>query len=145
MEGFFARLDRMNREQLLALRAAWSAVGREKHEEAWAAVRAVGERDGLAKEIDRVRDKAMGWIARGSDPIGHFAVRDNVSWQQVKRDAGEAIVDAALATALGNRLDRQVHAALLAPWLRAGASRADRRPPGRTESRPESEGIDAGT
>ncbi|MGD0247681.1 MAG: hypothetical protein ABSB75_01370 [Candidatus Limnocylindrales bacterium] len=119
MEAFFARLDRMNREQLLALRAAWSATSHEKHEEAWAAVRAVGAGEGLAKEIDRVRGKAIGWASRGSDPIGHFAVRDNVSWQQIKRDAEEAIVDAALATALGNRLDAKVHAALLAPWLRA--------------------------
>jgi len=42
MAAFFERLDHLNQEQLLALRAAWRSTSREAHEEAWAAVRAVG-------------------------------------------------------------------------------------------------------
>jgi hypothetical protein len=40
-------------------------------------------------------------------------------WQQIKMEAAEAIVDAALAVALGDRLDAQSHDILIEPWLRA--------------------------
>ncbi|MFI5258626.1 MAG: hypothetical protein ACHQ01_03320, partial [Candidatus Limnocylindrales bacterium] len=57
LASFFDRLDHLNQAQLLAMRAAWRSISREAHEEAWAAVRAVGAQDGLTGEIDRVRNK----------------------------------------------------------------------------------------
>ncbi len=67
MAAFFERLDHLNEGELLGLRAAWRSTSRGAHEEAWAAVRAVGVREGLSKEIDRVRNRALGWASRGSN------------------------------------------------------------------------------
>ncbi len=118
MNALFDRLERMNRVQMLGLRAAWHEVPTAEHEAAWGAVRAVGDRDGLAGEIDRVRDKALGWSRRGSDLLS-YQMNDETTGLQIKMDAGEAIVDAALAVALGNRLDAATRDTLLAPWIRA--------------------------
>jgi hypothetical protein len=119
MATLFDRLDHLNQEQLLALHAAWKATSREEHEDAWATVRAVGVRYDLSKEIERVREKAMAWATRGSDSVPYVRPNDTESWLQMKMEAGEAIVDAALAVALGDRLDEQTRATLLAAWDRA--------------------------
>ena len=119
IDAFFDRLDRMNGEQLLAMQAAWQSTPRREHEQAWAAIRAVGDRVGLSKEIGRVRNKALAWSTRGSNSVPYYRVNDDESWLQVKMEAGEAIVDAALAVALGDRLDAETKDTLLAPWLRA--------------------------
>jgi hypothetical protein len=121
MAAFFERLDRVNQEELLALRAAWQATHRQEHEYAWNAVRVVGVDQGLSKEIGRVRDAAMAWSRRASDVIPYVFLADVLSWQQIKMEASEAIVDAALAVALGDRLDARVHDILIEPWLRATA------------------------
>ena len=118
MAAFFERLDHMNQEQLMSLRAAWHGIGRDAHEEAWAAVRAVCERDGLTREVDRVRNKALNWTTRGSNAIP-YRISNEPTWIQIKIEAGEAIVDAALAIALGNRLDAAARGTLIGPWLRA--------------------------
>ncbi len=117
MEVFFERLDHLNELQLLAMRAAWHAIRREEHEAAWTAVREIGSRDGLAGEIDRVRDKAMAWAQRGNNSIPYWG--DNDDQLRVKGEAREAIVDAALAVALRSRLDGSSREVLLGPWLRA--------------------------
>ncbi len=114
--AFFERLDHLNKEQLLSLHAAWQAAGRTAHEDAWTSVRAVGARDGLTREIERVRNKALRWASRGSDSIPYQLVDDS-EWLQIKIDAGGAIVDAALAIALGDHLDEASHSALIGPWL----------------------------
>jgi len=119
MDAFFDRLERMNGEQLLAMQAAWHSMTSLKHEEAWAAVRAAGDRAGLTGEIGRVRNKALVWSQRGSNSVPYYRVNDDYSWLQVKMGAGEAIVDAALAIALGDRLDAASRDVLMGPWLRA--------------------------
>jgi hypothetical protein len=101
------------------MRAAWQAVGRQAHEDSWTAVRVAGAREGLTREIDRVRDKAIAWATRGSDSVPYNRPNDTESWLQVKTEASEAIVDAALALALGDRLDAATHEVLIGPWLRA--------------------------
>jgi hypothetical protein len=118
MAAFFEQLDHLNEAQLLALRAAWQATSRETHEQAWAAVREVGTSQGLTGEIARVRNRALGWASRGSNSIP-YRVSDEVTWLKIKIEAGEAIVDAALAIALGSRLDEAGHDILIGPWLRA--------------------------
>ena len=118
MASCFERLDHLQEGQLLALRASWRSIDRESHEAAWADVRAVGTRDGLTKEIDRVRKRALGWVSRGSNTIPYRLNNDD-TWLQIKIEAGEAIVDAALALALGSRLGDASIDTLLAPWRRA--------------------------
>ena len=46
-------------------------------------------------------------------------ISDDVTWMETKIEAGEAIVDAALAVALGSRLDADCRSLLIGPWLRA--------------------------
>jgi hypothetical protein len=118
LNAFFDVLDHMGDVELLRMRAAWRAVPRRIHEEAWAAVRAVGARDGLSRDIDRVRKRAMTWAARGSDVVP-YALSDSATWAQVKLEAEEAIVDVALGIALGDRLDERTRETLLAAWVGA--------------------------
>jgi hypothetical protein len=123
MGVFFGRLDHLDQAQLMALRAAWRAVDEAQHEDAWAVVRAVGEGQGLSKEVGRVRDTAMAWTARSRNAVPFYqGGNDEMVWQQLKIEAGGAIVDAALAIALGFRLDGATHDALMGPWLAATES-----------------------
>jgi hypothetical protein len=118
LDGFFERLDRMTAEQLLAMRAAWHSIPVAEHEKAWAAVREVGARYEVDKEVGRVRDKAMAWSTRGNNGVPYLQTSD-IGRLQSRIEAGEAAVDAALAIALGDRLDDRTRDALLGPWIRA--------------------------
>ena len=126
MDDFFDRLDRINESGLLGMRTAWKAIDRAEHEDAWTAVRAVGARDRLNGEIERVRKKAIDWASRGSNMAPEVRIGQVQNWQLIKMDAGEAIVDAALAVALGSRLDERYRATLMGPWL--GATQGNRPP-----------------
>lgn len=119
MDAFFHRLNRLDEAGLMAMRAAWTSIESQKHEDAWAAVRAAGVRDGLTDEIDRVRKKAIAWATRGSNMAPEVRIGQSQNWQVVKLEAGEAIVDAALAMALGSRLDAPSRDLLLEPWASA--------------------------
>ena len=118
MAAFFEQLDHLNLEQLRVMRAAWRSTSREAHEDAWTTVRSIGAREGLTREIDRVRNRALAWVSRGSNTIP-YRISDDVTWMETKIEAGEAIVDAALAVALGSRLDADCRDVLIGPWLRA--------------------------
>ncbi len=116
--AFFESLNHADRVELLRLGAAWEAVDKQAHEEAWAAVRAVGKRDGLSKEIDEIRERAMRWASHGDDGVTYAFGSDGL-WTQLKNEAAGAVVDIALGIALGDRLDERTREILLAP--RAGA------------------------
>lgn len=116
MDTFFARLDGLNQAEVQALTAVWHSVGKQAHEDAWLAIRAIAARDGLSKEIDRVRDTALDRASRGTNNVG-YTVIDLA--RQTRIEAGPAIVDAAVATALGSRLDPVTRELLIEPWLRA--------------------------
>jgi hypothetical protein len=122
MDDFFDRLDRMNEVGLMNMRASWTSTSREVHETAWAAVRDVAARDDLSGEIERVRQKALAWAARGSNMAPEVRIGQSQNWQVIKMEAGEAIVDAAIAVALGDRLDQPNRDLLLGPWLGATES-----------------------
>jgi hypothetical protein len=127
MATFFEQLDRLDQGQLLAMRAAWRAVDEPEHKDAWAAVRAVGEEQGLGDEIDSVRGAAISWTTRNSDIFQYPLGRPSSVWMQLKGEASEPVVDAALAIALGSRLatslgcrlDQTAHDTLIGPWLAA--------------------------
>jgi hypothetical protein len=121
LDDFFDDLDRLTEVQILSMIASWRSVDRAGHQRAWAAVRAAGERHGVSDEIDRVRESAIAWTMRGSN-LPPYQLNNEPSWTALKLDAREPIVDAALAIALGDRLDRAASDALLAPWNRAHAT-----------------------
>jgi hypothetical protein len=73
----------------------------------------VGVRDGLATEIDEIRERAMAWASHGDDGMP-YAFGDNEMWAQLKNEAAGAVVDIALGIALGDRLDEQTRETLLA-------------------------------
>jgi hypothetical protein len=115
---YLQALDHVTEGQLLAMAAAFKAIDRAEHERSWGDVRAVGQRDGLDKEVERVRAKALAWTARGTNvaAMGGFRYMDDIGWASLKHEAAEPIVDAALAIALGDRLTPQTRATLLAGW-----------------------------
>jgi hypothetical protein len=115
MAAFFDTLDHLDEAELLRMRAAWRSVPREAHERAWAAVRAAGSRDGIAAAIDRVRGRALAWASRGTN-TRPTQVSDDITWLDIKHEASEAIVDAALAIALDERIDPEARATLLVAW-----------------------------
>jgi hypothetical protein len=121
LDIFFERLDRMNVEQLLAMRAACHSIPVAEHEKTWAAVRAVGARYAVDEEINRVRQKAMAWSTLGNNGVPYFQTSD-IGRLNSRIEAGEAVVDAALAIALGHRLDERTRDALLGPWIRGNDS-----------------------
>lgn len=62
----------------------------------------------------------MHWSERGSNlPQRPYSLLSEEEWLELRRGAAEALVDAALAIALGDRLSEATRQTLLAPWLRA--------------------------
>jgi hypothetical protein len=120
LDSFLARLDHLDQSQLLALRASWHAISAETHESAWEAVRGVAKAQKLQADVDLIRDSAMHWATRGDNrpPIYHLAMDDEML-NQIRSGAAEAIVDAALAVALGPWLPPDARATLIGPWERA--------------------------
>jgi hypothetical protein len=123
LKEFFDAVDHADEVELLRMRAAWLSVDRKRHEEAWAAVRAVGVREGLSKEIDGIRKRALAWASRGNNDIP-YRMNNDETWAEIKMEAAEAIVDAALGISLGDRLDAETRETLLASW--GGGTEASR-------------------
>jgi hypothetical protein len=121
LSEFFTAVDHADEVELLRMRAAWLSVDRRRHEEAWAAVRAVGVREGLSREIDGIRKRALAWASRGNNDIPY---RNDQTWAEIKMEAAEAIVDIALGISLGDRLDAATRGTLLASW--GGGTEASR-------------------
>ena len=119
MDAFFDQLNHLDEGRLMSMRASWSSIATQEHEDAWTAVRAAGARDGLTGEIERVRRKAIAWSTRGSNMAPEVRIGQSQNWNVIKMEAGEAIVDAALGTALGSRLDAATRDTLMEPWVRA--------------------------
>jgi hypothetical protein len=116
MDTFFERLEGMNQAEVQALTVVWHSVSKQQLEDAWLEIRAIGAREALTKQIDRVRDKALDEATRGTNNVP-YTVMDLP--RQTRIEAGPAIVDAAVAIALGNRLQPATRELLMAPWLRA--------------------------
>ena len=120
LDRFFAALDHLNETALMVMTAAFHAIPQTEHEAAWAEVRRATEKDGLGKEVQALRDQAMGWSYQGSNvPAMPYSMRSEVEWVTLRRNAAAAVVDAALAVALGERLDEGTRGILLGPWLSA--------------------------
>jgi hypothetical protein len=135
LDAFFDALDHLDEAELLRMRAAWRSVGRPVHEAAWAGVRAVGDRDGLAGEIDRIRGRALAWASRGTN-TRPTPISDDMTWLDIKHEATEAIVDVALGIALGDRLDEATRSTLMLAWDPPEGRNMPGRGPGQKGERP---------
>jgi len=119
LEDFLDSLDLLNEAQLLRIHASWRARDNATYDDAWTAVMAAAAKAGLTGEMEQARDAVLSWATRGTNkpwPSGGFA---EDSWLQMRRQAGPALADAAVAIVLGDRLDREPALVLLAPWLSA--------------------------
>ena len=114
LDRFFDSLDRVGDTELMRLKAAWHSIDRQAHEGAWAVVRVVSASHNLEAEIDKVRGRALAWVSHDAMPYRYLD--GNPMWMQYKAEAAEAIVDAAIAVALGDLLDERTRATLLTAW-----------------------------
>jgi hypothetical protein len=115
LDVFFARLHRLDREELLRMQAAWRSIDMQTHERAWADIRKVGIRERLSDEIEEVRQRALAWATY--DAVPYRYLDPDPMWVEGKMEAAEAIVDVAIAVALGDRLAPAARETLLSPWL----------------------------
>jgi hypothetical protein len=118
VDRFIDSLDFLNQEQLLGMTAAWRSADTQAREDAWTKVRATAAIAGLSNDVEHVRDRAMHWAARGTNTPSPYTLTTDDQWGQVRRAAAPALADAAIAIALGNRLDEATRDVLLGPWLR---------------------------
>jgi hypothetical protein len=117
LDALFARLQRLDRGDLLALAAA-HAEGDPAREEAWDTVRDVVSADHLEPDLDRVRSRIGTWATH----LGALTVQQlgaGLSDQllaDARREAAPAVLDAAVAFLLGARIPESDRAALVRPW-----------------------------
>jgi hypothetical protein len=119
VEEFLDSLVQLTELQLLALNAAWQSQDKETHDNAWTAAIAVAATAGLRKEMERARNEALDWAFRGTNVPWPYGFNESAHLD-VRRGAGPALADAAVAVLLEGRLDEDSRAVLLGPWLRAG-------------------------
>ena len=119
--AFFDQLDRLNQEQLLSLGASWQAREKLPHQDALTqAVAAAGE-FGLTAQMEEARDQAVRWALHGPSDLWAVTLQDERL--QLRRQAAPTLADAAVAIALGDRLNDGARALLLEPWANAIARR----------------------
>jgi hypothetical protein len=118
VERFFAALDGVRESQLMVLTAMGRNLDRAEHEEAWKEVRRAADANGILREVQAIGDRAMHWASRGTNiPPLQPVPGDHELWVATRMQAAPAIVDAAVAIALGNLLDEASREILLGPWL----------------------------
>jgi hypothetical protein len=118
VEEFLDSLEQLTELQLLALNAAWQSQDREAHDNAWTAAIAAAATAGLSREMERARDEALDWAFRGTNVPWPYGFNESAHLD-VRRGAGPALADAAVAILLKGRLGEESQAVLMAPWLRA--------------------------
>ena len=121
VDRFFEYLEHAEADLLLALSAAWRAVEEQAREEAWTRVHDAAKRTRTERGVETVRDRAMHWAGRSGYSYGEITAYGGGQplWGDVRRQAAPALVDAAVAIALGRRLDSASREVLLGPWIAA--------------------------
>jgi hypothetical protein len=123
LERFFAALDSVQEGQLMVLTAMGRNLNRAEHDEAWKEVRRAADANGVLREVQAIGDRAMHWASRGTNiPPLQPIPGDHETWVATRMQAAPAIVDAAVAIALGGLLDQASREILLGPWLVATGS-----------------------
>jgi hypothetical protein len=118
MGQFIESLDGLTEEQLLGMAAAWGSVDEQARADAWTQVRAVAAKEGLGRDVDQIRERAMEWATRGTDPGWPYALDAGDLSRKARKEAAPAVVDAAIAIALDDWLDESTRDVLLGPWRR---------------------------
>ncbi len=115
-------LPRLNRGELFGLAAAHRCPSAAR-EAAWAEVRAVVAGEGLERELDQVRSEVAGWATHLATITGQEAGAGmtEMLMTDARREAATAVLDAAVALLLGDRLGEEHRRALLGPWRRVRA------------------------
>jgi hypothetical protein len=122
LDRFIDSLDLLDGTQLSILDAAWHSIDYVRHEHAWGDVRRLARDAEIERLVDAARNRAMRWSNRGSNiPAMPYSLQSEDEWLALRRKAAPALVDAALAITLGDRLPGEARDVLLGPWLRATA------------------------
>jgi hypothetical protein len=123
LDGFLASLDALRETDLLTLAAGWSGADRRAHEDAWTRVVAAAAANGMTDRVRAARQAALDWAIKGTNfPWPDAGYMEDMKLH-IRRGAAPALADAAVAIALGDRLDSESADTLLAPWRSlAGAS-----------------------
>jgi hypothetical protein len=117
LDELVARLPNLDRGTLLALAAAHDGPDPDR-ERAWDDARVVVRRERMEQDLDRLRDDVGRWATRLGAVTGQEAGSGmtELLLADVRRGAAPAVLDAATALLLGDRLTEADREALLRPW-----------------------------
>jgi hypothetical protein len=123
LDGLVEQLDRLGADAFLAMVASWNDQDPDAHADAWTTAEASARQHRLGAAVERARERVINW----AESLGGGTYADITmyggGWNPVLRDAraaaAPALVDVAVALALGDRLDPAARDVLLAPWRRA--------------------------
>jgi hypothetical protein len=117
LDRFLDGLSALDRGQLLAIAGTWETADSTARAAAWRSARRVAEALGWTHELDRTRETVAGWATTRLAITGwdSGAGMDRVLID-IRGRAAPALMDAAAAILLGDRLDEPSRAALLAAW-----------------------------
>ena len=124
IDEFLETLPGLRRDQLMVLVAAHSRSDPAR-ETAWEAARAAISAEGLEADVDELRSMIIRWASRPANASTQWAeipMADGLPEQDIRRAAGPALLDAAIAIYLGDALGIADHVALLLPWRRLWAA-----------------------
>jgi len=117
LDALYARLRRLDPGDLLALAGAYGANDPAR-EAAWQAVHGIVAAGHLEGDLDRVRATVGTWAARVGSIAGQQigSAMGDQPMTDARRAAAPAVLDAAVALLLGDRLTADDRTALLRPW-----------------------------
>lgn len=117
LADLFARLSSLDLGELRALAAA-RATADPVRDRAWNRIREVVGREHLERDLDRVRDEVTRWathlVAITGQEAGSGMTELDLS--HARRQAAPAVLDAAAALLLDDRLSEAERQALAGPW-----------------------------
>jgi hypothetical protein len=116
LDRFLASLDALDETDLLTLAAGWNGAEKSAHEDAWTRVVAVAAATGMTERVRAARQAALDWAIKGTNfPWPDAGYMEDMKLH-IRRGAAPALADAAVAIALGDKLDRESADTLLGPW-----------------------------
>jgi len=124
LRAFLDRAAHLDPDRTRVLGAAWRAIDPDERHAAWAVIKAEAGGTGRGAQLDQLRTEIELWgrAAGGSPWTWEFATMTDVDRSNVRRAAMPALIDAAAAILLRDRLDDAVRDTLLAPWEAALAT-----------------------
>ena len=123
LDTLLASLDLITDDDAWFIADQWSQEDAAERKRAWASAKAVIEKRGLMRELDRIRGSIGGWMAtKGSDFQGIDGLLGSAgSGAGARQSAAPALVDAVAALLAGDGLSDDEAGVLLRPWQAFGA------------------------